>query len=187
MSDYELSRRDAIAALTTSGIAVAAGGVLTWDYLDDGDEASEGSKESFTKAERETLLALAETVYPSAVDGIPEFVETYVVGRVDDDPDRLSAMEEAIDYLEEYTTEQRDKQFRDLPVAERTEVLELMGVDVVDPDPDPEGLPVGRVRFYLVNELLYALYTSPTGGELVGIENPQGHPGGTESYRRGPQ
>jgi hypothetical protein len=43
------------------------------------------------------------------------------------------------------------------------------------------------VRYYVVNELLYALYTSPTGGELVGIENPQGHPGGHESYQHEPR
>jgi hypothetical protein len=42
------------------------------------------------------------------------------------------------------------------------------------------------VRYYVVNELLLALYASPTGGELVGIENPQGHPGGTASYQQGP-
>jgi len=35
-----------------------------------------------------------------------------------------------------------------------------------------------RVRYYVVNELLLALYASPTGGELVGLENPQGHPAG---------
>jgi hypothetical protein len=64
-------------------------------------------------------------------------------------------------------------------------VLDEMGVDTADPD--PEGPDPARVRFYVVNDLLFALYASPTGGELVGIENPQGHPGGTDSYRRGPQ
>jgi hypothetical protein len=61
-----------------------------------------------------------------------------------------------------------------------------MGADTADPDPDPDGTDAGRVRYYVVNELLYALYASPTGGELVGIENPRGYPGGTASYRRGP-
>jgi hypothetical protein len=59
-----------------------------------------------------------------------------------------------------------------------------MGVHTADPD--SEGTDPERVRFHVVNELLYALYTSPTGGELVGIENPQGYPGGTASYREGP-
>jgi len=46
--------------------------------------------------------------------------------------------------------------------------------------------PGHRVRYYLVNDLLFALYSSPTGGKLVGIENPQGHPGGTGSYQQPP-
>jgi hypothetical protein len=59
-----------------------------------------------------------------------------------------------------------------------------MGADTVDPDPD--GGDVARVRYYVVNELLFALYASPTGAELLGLENPQGHPGGLASYQRGP-
>jgi hypothetical protein len=59
-----------------------------------------------------------------------------------------------------------------------------LGVRTAEPDPD--GTDVERVRYYVVNELLFALYSSPTGGELVGLENPQGHPGGIDSYRRGP-
>jgi hypothetical protein len=35
--------------------------------------------------------------------------------------------------------------------------------------------------------MLYALFTSPTGSELVGIENPTGHPGGYESLTRLPE
>jgi hypothetical protein len=53
-------------------------------------------------------------------------------------------------------------------------------------EPDPRGSDEQRVRYFVVNELLFALYASPTGGELVGIENPQGHPGGIQSYQRGP-
>jgi len=60
-----------------------------------------------------------------------------------------------------------------------------MSVDTADPVPD--GDDVERVRYYVVNELLFALYSSPTGGELVGLENPRGNPGGLASYQRGPQ
>jgi len=54
-------------------------------------------------------------------------------------------------------------------------------------DENPDGTAAERVRFFVVNELLLALYASPTGGELVGIENPQGYAGGAESYQRGPR
>jgi hypothetical protein len=64
------------------------------------------------------------------------------------------------------------------------EALREMGVHTAEPD--PAGTTAERVRYYLVNEVLYALYASPKGGELVGIENPQGYPGGANSYQQGP-
>ena len=60
----------------------------------------------------------------------------------------------------------------------------LRGIGVETADPVPDGTLTERVRFYLVNDLLFAFYASPTGGRLVGIENPIGHPGGIESYQR---
>lgn len=179
MTGYELSRRDAIAALGSVGIA--AGGLLTWEYLN-GDAHPE--EPTITERDRELLYALAEVVYPSEVSGVPEFVETYVVGRATDDPDRLDGIAESLAYVDNYAEEWYDTPFLDLSPDRRETALEAMGADVADPD--PEGSDVERVRFYLVNELLYALYTSPTGGELLGLENPQGYPGGTDSYRRGP-
>jgi len=86
--------------------------------------------------------------------------------------------------LDAFTTEWEDAPFRELGTERRDATLRAMGVDTAEPNPD--GNPRERVRYYLVNELLFALYSSPTGGELVGLENPQGHPGGTESYRQPP-
>ncbi|MFC7133910.1 MULTISPECIES: gluconate 2-dehydrogenase subunit 3 family protein [Salinibaculum] len=182
MTDYELSRRDAIAALTAAGIGVSAGGVLTWDYLTDGDERPPDV--TLSDDDRATLDALAETVYPSEVSGIPAFVESYVVGRLDDHPDREAEMVYAIEELDSYAEEWHDRPFRDLDAGERDDTLDMMGLDVTDPDPDGNGAE--RIRFYLLNELLFALYASPTGGELLGLENPQGYPGGTDSYQQGP-
>jgi hypothetical protein len=50
----------------------------------------------------------------------------------------------------------------------------------------PNGNIPERIRYYVVNQLLYGLYTAPTGGRLLGIENPVGHPGGFESYQKEP-
>jgi len=181
MTEHELTRRDAVAALTSLGVGVATGTALTWSSL---DEAATDSPERLDDHDRELLYALAEVLYPSAVSGRDEFVEAYVVGRVNDDPDRVAEMEDALAYLDSYTEEWYDTQFSELSAERRGTVLEAMGADIADPDPD--GSDVERVRFYLVNELLLALYTSPTGGELLGLENPQGHPGGTDSYQLGP-
>ncbi|WP_313691276.1 gluconate 2-dehydrogenase subunit 3 family protein [Halorarum halobium] len=174
----QLSRRDALAALAAGGAAVAGGCAgLEWG---DG-EATEGR---FTPAEREALVAVARTVYPSTVSGVPEFVETYCVGRVRDRPNHREGVADAVETLDEYAEAWRDARFADLDPAARDAHLREMAVDTADPVPD--GDDPERVRHFLVNELLYALYTTPTGGELVGIENPQGFPGGTVSYRQPP-
>ncbi len=179
MTEYELTRRDAIAALASGGV-VAGGSALIWDSLDE----NANDEPTFTDHHRELLGTVATVVYPSTVSGIPEFVKTYVVGRVSDQPDRLAGLVDSLDYLDSYAKEWYDNPYIELSDKRQEAVLSEMGADVSEPD--PEGGDVERFRFYVVNELLYALYTSPTGGELLGIENPQGHPGGVESYQHGP-
>jgi hypothetical protein len=171
----ELSRRDAIAALFGAG-GVAGAAALAWDALDE--------EQGFAPKERDRLVALARVLFPGVVEGVPEFVETYAVGRVRDRPAYATGMQDALATLDEYAREWKGSPWLDLSPDGRDALLREMGVDEADPGPD--GLAHERVRYYLVDELLYALYTSPTGGELVGVENPIGHPGGTASYRRPP-
>jgi hypothetical protein len=179
MTDHTLTRRDALAALAAAGIggAVAAAAVEDWD-------GPGGNESPLSDDERATLVALAGTLYPSAVEGIPEFVETYLAGRGADRPERVAAIADAAATLDGYAREYDGARYVDLSGTRRHDLLEDIGVDVVDPD--PSGTEPARLRYYLVNELLFALYTSPTGGRLLGVENPQGYPGGTDSYRRGP-
>ncbi|MFC7045594.1 gluconate 2-dehydrogenase subunit 3 family protein [Halobacteriaceae archaeon GCM10025711] len=176
----ELSRRDVLAALAATG-AVAAGsaaldesGVL--DVLSEDDPLDEH--------DIRTLVAVAEVVYPSAVTGVEAFVTQYVVGRVQDREEYAGGMHEAVATLDDYARDWHDAEFAAIDATARDELLRQMGVPAASPAPD--GLDADRVRYYVVNDLLYALYTTPTGGELAGIENPQGFPGGTTSYQRGP-
>ncbi|MFB6205106.1 MAG: gluconate 2-dehydrogenase subunit 3 family protein [Haloglomus sp.] len=188
----ELTRRDAMAALTAAGVSTALGGTLSWAVLREGDTGGEDGRgeeggaagEGLSPRERETLLALAERLYPSAVTGIPTFVERYTVGRVRDRPEYLAGMREALRTLDDYAVRWTDEHFADLASDRRGVLLNSMGITVASPEPD--GLDPERIRFYLVNELLFALYSTPTGGKLVGIENPQGYPGGTRSYHQPP-
>ena len=190
MTDHELTRRDALKALSVAGVTVAGGAAaLTWDRS--GDEPVESSEDgtdatepAFGEHERETYLAVADIVYPSEVAGVGEFVDSYLAGRTEADPERAAEMAAAVADLDAYTREWEDADFAALDGATREETLRGMGVHASDPD--PHGDPRHRVRYYLVNDLLFALYSSPTGGELVGIENPQGHPGGTSSYQQPP-
>lgn len=171
----QLTRRDVLAALGAAGVAggasVLATDVLRGDPVDDHDVA--------------TLVAVADAVYPSEVEGVESFVREYSVARVRDRPEYGHGVSDAVATLDEYARDWFDGRFVALDADARRTLLDQMSVDAADPDPggdDPE-----RVRYYLVNELLFALYTTPTGGRLAGLENPQGHPGGVDSYQRGPE
>ena len=173
----ELTRRDALAALTSTGIVVGAGAAaLSQERLADQRAAPE--------VDVETLAAVAEVLYPSEVTGVREFVETYVAGRTAGRPDYRDGMADALAVVDDRAESWFGGAFATLPRADRDATLRQLGADAIEPD--PEGRPPAKVRYYVVNELLYAFYTSPTGGALVGTENPIGHPGGTASYRRGP-
>ncbi|MCU4742517.1 gluconate 2-dehydrogenase subunit 3 family protein [Natronoglomus mannanivorans] len=176
----ELSRRDAIAALAAVGIGTGGVALYRSDAFGDGSIDSETSPDDPV----DTMIALAAVVYPSEVSGIDEFVETYVVGRLEDDETHEERTVQALAHLEGYASDEFGDSFVDLSPEDRDAVLRELGVQ--NAQPNPEGSDVERIRYYLVNELLYALFTSPTGGELVGHENPPGHGGGLDSYRRGP-
>lgn len=184
----ELSRRDALVALSAAGVTVGGGAVLLAD--DEGSEPEAGRDESSTATGPldedgfETLAAAAAVLYPDEVTGVDEFVERFVRGRAGDQPDHVAGIADAVAYLDDYSQAWFDEPFADLEPERRDQALRRMNADTVDPD--PAGSDAQRVRYFVVNELLFALYASPTGGKLVGIENPQGHPGGTESYQRGP-
>jgi len=178
----ELTRRDALSALASGGVVVGTGAAgLRQSLTDPPDDGVDLSAER----ERDLLVAVAEVVYPSELAGVREFVETYVAGRADDRDGYRAATRDALATVEKRARRWRGAGFLDLSPEERDAHLREMGLDSAEPD--PEGYEAARIRYYVVNELLYALYSSPTGGELVGIENPQGHPGGGDTYQRGPR
>ncbi|MBV0922985.1 gluconate 2-dehydrogenase subunit 3 family protein [Halomicroarcula limicola] len=179
----QLTRRDALAALSAAGVAVGGGGAVLLG-ADDGDGDRDDGDGPLDDGKLKTLAAAGEVLYPEAVEGVEEFVTRYAEGRARNQPDHAAGMAEAVAYVDDYCRSWFDRRFAALDGSTRESALRRMNADAVEPD--PEGSDVQRVRYYVVNELLYALYSSPTGGELVGIENPQGHPGGTTSYQRGP-
>jgi len=168
----ELTRRDALAALAAAGISVSAGCL--------GQEGDEDVPEETVSG----LLDVAEVVYPEEVEVTEEFVETYTLGRVQDREEYLSGVTRALEELDGASRELRDEGFESLSVEERDSLLRDIGADTAEPYSERGGSLAGTVRYYVINELQYALYTSPVGGRLVGIENPIGHPGGTETYTR---
>jgi len=185
----ELTRRDALAALTAAG-ATVGGGILAARFdpprADDGagggPDSSADAEVSLSTDLLDLLDAAAEVVYPDGVENRRAFVESYVVGRVADRPAYREGLREAAAQLDAVARDWHDAPYADLDADTRDRLLRDLGVETADPD--PEGPISDRIRFYVVNDLLFAFYSSPTGGRLVGIENPIGHPGGTESYQR---
>lgn len=179
-----LTRRDAVAALAAAGVAVGTGGAIVLSGDDSDSRSGDGSR-SIGEPELTTLVAAAEVLYPSEIEAIDRFVSRYVRGRADDHPEHGAGIVDAVTYLDEYANAWYDERFAALDPETRQEALQRMNADVIEPD--PTGSDVERVRYYVVNELLFALYSTPTGATLVGLENPPGHPGGVASYQRGPR
>jgi hypothetical protein len=182
----ELTRRDAVAALAAAGAAVGGGATATvFDppRADDGGGGdSSAGGDHVSASTLDVMDAAAEVVFPSAVEGRRAFVETYVLGRIESRSDYGEGLATAAAELDAVARDWYDDSFPSLVPDARDELLRRLGVDTADPA--PEGNLTDRLRFYVVDELLFALYSSPTGGRLVGIENPVGHPGGVESYQR---
>jgi hypothetical protein len=174
-----LTRRDAIAALGAAGVAVGGGAA----YLATDDRPAEPAGPIDEDTLR-SMIAAARVLYPTEVEDVDAFVRQYVRGRVAGDPDRAAGISGAVAYLDDYAEAWHDDRFAALDRATRSSMLDRMGADTAEPD--PTGADVERVRYHVINELLFALYSSPMGAALVGLENPQGHPGGITSYQQGP-
>lgn len=177
----KLTRRDALAALS----AAASGGLAGCSAPTDeyGEPATDTP--NLDESGMETLVALAEVLYPSAAENVEGFIEEYAAERVRREPDHDRGVVDAIEQLDEYAETIYGKRYAALSVDARASALDEMPVDTAEPVPD--GTDTQRVRYFLVNDLLYAFYATPTGASLAGLENPPGHPGGTRSYQRGPR
>jgi len=173
----ELSRRDALVAVATSVAGVATAGELA-DRL--GSDGSTGELDGVLSR----LDAVAEVVYPSQIRTTESYLRTYLLGYEYDREGYVERTGEALDELDRAGRRRFGEPIVDLSPSKRDELLRRLGVDRVPPD--PEGTAVERIRYYVVNQLLFTLYTTPTGGRLLGNENPPGYPGGREAYQRGP-
>ncbi|MDT3434641.1 gluconate 2-dehydrogenase subunit 3 family protein [Haloarcula sp. 1CSR25-25] len=179
------SRRQFLTAL--GGTALAAVG---YGYGTDagrslsGDSATQSSTHPASEYHIDALTAIASAVYPSAVSVDRSFIESRVFGRVEPKPDHFEGVVAGIEAVDDHARARYGGRVTELSAGRRRQVLQSMGVTTVHPTAD--GTTAEQVRFYVVNDLLYALFTSPIGGELLGVDNPPGHPGGREAYQRGP-
>ncbi|NHN62243.1 hypothetical protein G9463_02810 [Haloarcula sp. JP-Z28] len=180
------SRRQFLTALGGTAFAAAGYGYGTDSpELLAADSATEPSSHPASAAHIDTLTAIASAVYPSEVSIERSFIESRVFGRVEPEPDHFDNLVTAIEAVDDHASARFGGRIADLSAGRRRQVLQSMGVTTVHPTAD--GTTAERVRFYLVGDLLYVLFTSPAGGKLLGVENPPGHPGGREAYQQGPE
>lgn len=175
MAYMELTRRDAL-------LALAGGGLVASAAVDRGRTA--GTNGGVSGADLETLVAVAEVLYPSSVAVTGEFVETYSLGRQSVDEEYLARMSEALEEVRTTSRLETGRAYASLDPDLRDEVLRATGADRAYAD--PEGTVAQRIRYYVIDELLYAFYATPKGAEFVGSQNPVGYPGGTEAYQQRP-
>jgi hypothetical protein len=184
----KLTRRDAIAAIVGGGMAgyvfhdAAAGGDghPNSDGADVGSASGDPRSPGLAVDEIATLVSVAEVVYPSEVSVTAGFVSKYVDGM---GATRRERLRDAIGELNDQSRSWYGTGFGSATRSERDALLRRLGVDAVQPR--PEGTVAERVRYHVVNGLLYALFTTPKGSRLLGIEEPKGHPGGYAAYRTG--
>lgn len=166
-----LTRRHALAALAGIGVGSAA--------LD--GTAGDSPPATVTRI----LLAVAPLVYPDDVDVDASFIETYVLGRSHAVSTYERRVKHATSELDQQARRDYRQSFAALDRESRRSALSRLGVDRVHATPD--GTRAQQIRYYVVNELRYALYSTPLGGRRHGVENPPGFPGGTEAYQQGPR
>lgn len=174
----ELSRRDALVAVAASTAGVATAGELA-TRLDRTENGNEAPDDVLSR-----LASVAEVVYPSQVQVTESYLRIYLLGNEYDSQGYIERTAAALDELDRQARRRVGEPVSDLSVSERDELLRRIGVQRATPD--PEGTAIERVRYYVVNKLLFTLYTTPTGGRLLGNENPPGYPGGRKAYQRGP-
>lgn len=171
-----LTRRDALealAAVTVAGLGSVSVSELA-TRIDD-----QGAEQQLHQTDIETAEAVAEVVYPSEVTVSPEFIETYYSSM----PDGLRGEAgRAIRDLNTVSKREFSTAFANVESRKtRDDILRAIGVNRAQSNPD--GTIPERVRYFLVNGLLYALFTTPQGSKLFGVDNPKGYAGGFATFQ----
>ena len=172
----QLTRRDAIAAVAAGGFGAMIVGRS--GSIEDSPEAASSGDVTLSDDEIETLMAATEFIYPSEVEATTSFVKAYTNTMGEE---RTRGMRDALDLVESAAQRTFGTEFRSLPVEKREALFRRLNVGRAGSK--MHGGDAERIRYYVVNGPLYALFTTPKGSQLFGIENPIGYPGGHESYQ----
>jgi len=168
-----LTRRQTLLGLVG---ASSAGGLSVYELLD--RTTIDGP---LSEAGMDGLLTVADIVHPASPEDVEPVISAYV-GRLNDE--RVRGLVTTLSELDSRSRRHFGASFGALSRAQGERLLATLGVNRVQSR--PEGTLAERVRYHLVNSVLYALLTYPTGTELFGIGNPAGFPGGFPSHTEEP-
>lgn len=170
----DLSRREALLGLVGASATASLG---VHELV--GDRNGGPGYRSVSRRQMTGLLTVADVVHPAEPEGFEPVLARYVARLPDH---RRRALLGTLSELDAVSRRQFGTGFGSLSAPEARLLLEELGVDRVRSS--PRGTLVERIRFHLVNSVLYALLTDPAGTAVLGIDNPVGHPGGFSSYTR---
>lgn len=169
----KLTRRDALLALGAASVGAAAVG-----------SARQTTSVDLSEAQITTRLhAVAESVYPEEIEVTRGFIVSYAQRRLENRDEYRHEQADALEILDNRARSFAGRPYPSLSIDRRQTVLRDMGV--LRALPVPDGTAEERIRFFVVNDLLYVLFSTPTGGEALGCANPPGYPGGLEAYQGG--
>jgi hypothetical protein len=123
------------------------------------------------------MVTVADAVYPGDPEQFRPVVRSYTT-RLGDS--RRGELLGTLSELDRISSRHAGSPFRTLAGPEATRLLERLGVNRVQSR--RQGTLSERVRFHLVNSVLYAILTDPAGTGRFDIDNPAGYPGGFDSY-----
>lgn len=165
----KLTRRHAILAAA----GVSAVGLGTYE-LAAADAKTDGT---FTQREQAMLTTVAEVVYPWELESAADVLVPYC-SRLDDR--RKAAMRRTLAEFDRMARSAFGVPLETLSADEGRTLVRALGANRVESR--PAGTLAERVRFHLVNTVLFALMTHPSGTAPFDIDNPVGYPGGFASY-----
>ena len=124
----------------------------------------------------ETLVGVADVLYPSEVEPTEDFIEAFMFGRITDEEAYRERLTAGIETLDQLADEEFGTAFVGLGADQRVALFEETALRSGESVHD--GTDIEQLNYHILDELLFAFYSSPKGGKLVGNPNPRGFPGG---------
>ena len=162
----ELSRREMFWSLLGTG---SVGGLAAYEL----SEMVVRERKTASRDDIESLLTVAGIVHPAESEAFEPVLSSYLNQLSDS---RTQSILETIAELNKISRRRLGRPFHILSRNEAEQLFTILGVNRVQAAPN--GTLAERIRFHLVNSVIYALMTNPNGTREFEIQNPVGYPGG---------